>query len=148
MVASAGNEGNSSWKYITVPADHEKVLAVGATGFEGRKAKFSSFGPSADGRVKPDIVAPGVRIPVSGINNFRVNRSSGTSISAPLVSGLIACLWQAFPEKDNEAIFQAVRQSASQYQEPDNKLGYGLVNFRLAYELLKSPVPVRIGEEE
>ena len=136
MLVSAGNEGNSSWKYVTVPADSKYVLAVGASDFKGRKAGFSSIGPAADGRIKPDISGPGVRIPVSGINSFRVSTSSGTSISTPIMAGLTACLWQAFPNKTNKEIMEAIRQSANQYKKPDNKLGYGIPDFQKAYELL------------
>lgn len=136
LLVSAGNEGYSSWKYITVPADSKHVLAVGATDFKGRKASFSSVGPAADGRIKPDIAGPGVRIPVSGVDAFQIGSSSGTSISTPIIAGLAACLWQAFPEKTNEEIMNAIRQSASQAETPDNKLGYGIPDFRKAFEIL------------
>lgn len=136
VLVSAGNEGYSSWKYVTVPGDSKHVLTVGASDFRGRKASFSSVGPTADGRIKPDIAGPGVRIPVSGITSYRVNTSSGTSISTPIICGLAACLWQAFPNKTNEEIMNAIRQSGHQFKKPDNKLGYGIPDFQKAFEIL------------
>lgn len=147
LLVSAGNEGYSSWKYITVPADSKHVLAVGATDFKGKKASFSSIGPAADGRIKPDVAGPGVRIPVSDVHTFRIGSSSGTSISTPIMAGLAACLWQAFPEKTNEEIMDAIRQSASQAAQPDNKLGYGIPDFQRAFQLL-SQVPKGVEERD
>lgn len=138
LLVSAGNEGYSSWKHITVPADSKHVLAVGATDFKGRKASFSSIGPAADGRIKPDVSGPGVRIPVSSVHDYRVGSSSGTSISTPIIAGLTACLWQAFPEKTNAEIIEAIRQSGSQAETPDNKMGYGIPDFQKAFEILSN----------
>lgn len=137
VVNSAGNEGNSNWNYIGVPADGDSVLAVGAVDEFGSYAFFSSNGPSYDGRVKPDVAARGqntwLYTPYS--NNFPVT-GNGTSFSSPVMAGAVACLWQGWPEKSNMEIIQAVKRSASQFNNPDTLLGYGIPNFTLANSLL------------
>jgi subtilisin family serine protease len=64
-------------------------------------------------------------------------RDMGTSLSTPIVAGLVACLWQALPEKSALEIINLVRQTSSQYQEPDNIYGYGIPNFWRAYMIGK-----------
>ena len=137
VVTAMGNSGNSPWKYMDAPADAAFIVAVGASNIEGEKASFSSFGPTVDGRIKPDVVALGCRIGVASIYSPRVVVGNGTSFSSPLIAGLMAVLWQAFPEKSNREIVEAVKKSASQATQPDNQLGYGLPNFERAYYLLK-----------
>ena len=113
---------------------------MGAVGVNGKKAHFSSVGPTADGRVKPDVCALGYGC-YAGSASGRVNFAAGTSYAAPLMAGMVACLWQAFPDKTNYEIMEAVRQSASQSTEPDSLLGYGLPDFLQAYNMLKQPPP-------
>lgn len=131
VVNSAGNEGNNSWGIITAPADSPGVLAVGAVDELGNYASFSSIGPSADGRVKPDVVAQGQSTAIIGASG-NIGTSNGTSFSGPIIAGAIASLWQADPSKTNVEIMDAVRQSASQYNNPDAFLGYGIPNFQIA----------------
>ena len=137
VVSSAGNEGNSKWKYIGVPSDAKDIFTIGATDFQGVRAGFSSVGPTSDGRIKPDVSAPGAIVYVASTSRFAVDISSGTSFSSPLMAGMIASLWSAFPQKSNAEILQAIRQSANKYEEPDNELGYGVPDFIKAYELLQ-----------
>lgn len=136
VVVSAGNEGNTPWKYITAPADALNILAVGAVDANGVVAPFSSRGPSFDGRVKPDVVAMGKNTVMLSVDGTVVT-GSGTSYAAPLVTGLTACLRQAFPSVAAKDLIHAVRQSASHYASPDNLTGYGIPNFRLAYRILE-----------
>lgn len=136
VVNSAGNEGGGDWRLIGIPADAAGVVAVGAIDSDGQRAFFSSFGPSADGRVKPDLVAPGVRVPAISTTGSGLGLSSGTSLAAPLISGLIASLWQAFPERSNADILDAVRRSCDRYAQPSPDYGYGLPDFAKAYRLL------------
>ena len=132
---SAGNSGNDSWKYIIAPADGDSVLAVGAVDANGTIAGFSSYGPSSDGQIKPDVASVGAGTFVIATNGA-VAQGDGTSFSNPNMAGLIACLWQAFPEFSNMQIIDAVRRSASKYSNPDDRVGYGIPNMRLAYQLL------------
>lgn len=136
VVTSAGNSGSSSWKYITAPADADSVLTVGAVDAEGFYATFSSQGPSYDGRVKPNIVAQGKGTIVQSLSNGIVP-GNGTSFSAPVISGMVACLWQANPDKTNMEILRAIEKSADQYQNPDGFKGYGIPDFAYANLLLK-----------
>jgi serine protease AprX len=132
---SAGNEGDDPWKYITAPCDGKGVLCVGAVDSFGVHAPFSSFGPSSDGRVKPELMAMGKG------TSFVTNRSTmrtgnGTSLSGPLIAGMVACLKEAWPDALNSQIFQAVIQSADRYENPDSAYGYGIPNVLKADSLL------------
>ena len=138
VVNSAGNEGNSKWYYIGAPADAENVLAVAATKSDGSKAPFSSFGPAGDGRIKPDVAAMGMGIIVSGVYDYRLLAGNGTSFASPLTAGMVTSLWQAFPERTNAEILEAVRFTARQADSPDEDLGYGIANFYQAFEYLNT----------
>ena len=137
VVTSAGNEGFSQWKYISAPADADSILAIGAIMPDGRRAYFSSYGPTADQRIKPDVCAIGLPSIVSGTNGL-VSSSSGTSFSAPTMAGLVACLWQAHPELTNMQVIDIVKRSASQFNAPDSSLGYGVPDIYAAHIYLKS----------
>lgn len=132
LVNSAGNSGMGPWKKITFPADANDILTVGALNIERTNAPFSGVGPTQDMRVKPDIMALGSPAHLlSGRGS--VIRDMGTSFSTPIVAGLVACLWQALPEKSALDIIDLVRQHSSNYQKPDNIYGYGVPNFWRAY---------------
>ena len=135
VICSAGNDGNNSWRYIDTPADGDSVLAIGAVDANMNRATFSSVGPSADGRIKPDLAAMGQNVlvgtPLGGFTN-----SSGTSFSCPLTAGFVAGIWQAFPTLTNMQLTDALRKSASQYSSPDNFLGYGIPGFTKAKEFI------------
>lgn len=134
VVASAGNEGSGSWKYIGTPADADSIIAVGAVTATQNIASFSSFGPSADGRVKPELSAQGAGT-VIGNTNGTIGTSNGTSFSSPLLAGFAASFWQAFPSLTNMQVREYLIRSASQYTNPDNRVGFGIPNFDKAYEL-------------
>lgn len=132
---SAGNSGNDPWKYITAPCDGKSVLCIGAVDSFGNKASFSSFGPSADGRVKPDVMAMGVRNTIFTPNGV-LRRGSGTSFSAPIIAGGVACLMQAHPNASNQEIYQAIIQSCDRYDMPDSSFGYGIPDMVKADSIL------------
>ncbi|HWZ22602.1 MAG TPA: S8 family peptidase [Cytophagaceae bacterium] len=137
VLCSAGNEGNSSWHTISTPADGDSVLAIGAVDVDGNYAYFSSVGPSADGRVKPDLAAMGENVTLGTTSGgFSIN--SGTSFSCPLTAGLAAGLWQVFPSLTNMQIADALRKSASQYLHPDIYLGYGIPSYIKAKEYINA----------
>ena len=136
VVNSAGNSGAGGWRYIGTPADSREIFSIGAITSEGQRARFSSFGPTSDGRIKPNIVALGQRTVVAG-NGYDIGLSNGTSLSSPLIAGLVASLKQAFPNHTNYQIRTAIEKSASQANSPDNVLGYGIPDFYLTYRLLK-----------
>ncbi|MBN2893080.1 MAG: S8 family serine peptidase [Bacteroidales bacterium] len=134
---SAGNSGMGEWHYISAPGDADSCLTIGACWRGGKNAGFSSNGPSYDNRVKPDVTAKGVFTTVQS-SDGGYGKSFGTSLSGPVIAGLAACLWQAFPEKSNMEIIEAIQKSADQYTEPDGKRGYGLPDFQKAYYYLQS----------
>ena len=142
VMNSAGNSGNSSWKYILAPSDAVDVLAVGAVNNLKQVAPFSSFGPSSDNRVKPDIASVGWNTFLISTNGT-VAQANGTSFSNPNIAGLIACLWQAFPEFSNKEIIETVRKSSDRYNNPDARTGYGIPNMRLAYGMLEKESNIR-----
>jgi len=124
VVTLQGNFGDSEWHYLTAPGDAFSVITVGAVDAQGKKAPFSGFGPTIDGRVKPDVMAVGWNTNIYKKNNT-VGKGNGTSYAAPAIAGLAACLKQAHPERTNLEIISAIRQSANQYAEPDVKGGFG-----------------------
>lgn len=134
---SAGNSGGQAGeaKYVSCPADGDSVFTVGATTVTGIMAGFSSWGPNGAGRTKPNIVSVGQGTVLANTAG-NASAGNGTSFSNPLACGLIACLWQAFPEFTNMEITNAVQKSSSRYSSPDAQYGYGIPNFRLAYEIL------------
>jgi serine protease AprX len=136
LCISAGNEGSSSWKYISAPSDADSILAVGAVDEFGIRAGFSGQGPSFDGRIKPDVSARGVGAAVMN-SNGQVATSSGTSLSSPIMAGAMASLVQAAKMLPNgysaQNLIQRVRLSASQAFAPDSFLGYGIPNFATVY---------------
>ena len=136
LVNSAGNTGMGPWKKLCVPADAHEMLTVGAVNMEGQNAPFSAVGPTQDGRVKPDVVALGSATAlISGRGS--VVHDMGTSFSTPVVCGLVACLWQALPQKSAIDIINLIRKTATNSQNPDNIYGYGLPNFWQAYMIGK-----------
>ena len=131
---SAGNSGMGPWKKISVPADADHILTIGAiSDIETlRIAAFSSVGPTQDGRIKPDVVALGA--PTSVISGRgTITSSMGTSFSSPVVCGLMACLWQAMHDKTAEEIIEIIRRTGHNYQHPDNIYGYGVPDFYKAF---------------
>lgn len=140
VVNAAGNEGNAAWHYITAPSDADSIMTVGAVDSMVRRASFSSFGPTADGRIKPTLVSMGLNSAVlNTVGN--VTRGSGTSFACPILAGMVAGLWQANPALSAQQIIMALRSTASQSSAPDNNLGYGLPNFNSANTFAKTLPP-------
>ena len=131
VVASAGNEGATANPHIGVPADGISVLTIGAVDASKTVASFSSIGPSFDNRVKPDVVAQGKSVVLSD-SSGNIGTASGTSFSSPITAGMVACLWQAFPNKTNKEIRDLIVKSADRYSVPDNQYGYGIPDYSLA----------------
>ncbi len=131
VVNSAGNEGNNAWKYISTPSDAEYVIAVGAVNASRQKSSFSSFGPSADGRIKPEVCAMGQATVLSN-NGSAVSAGNGTSYSGPLIAGFMAGLRQQFPTLTALQLRDVLLRSADRYHTPDNSYGYGIPSYTRA----------------
>lgn len=134
MVCSAGNSGASSWKKITPPADAEGVLTIGAVNTDGVNADFSSVGNTADGRIKPDVMAVGFHSSVAGTNGG-TSYGNGTSFASPIFCGLVTCLWQACPWLTVTELIDVVHRASDRYEYPDNIFGYGITDMWKAYRI-------------
>jgi len=131
VVVSAGNSGcaspDSCWYYVNTPADADSAIAVGAIQPDSTIASFSSRGPTADGRRKPDVVVQGARI-VAAWTDGGYARVGGTSFAAPQVAGIVAQMLQVHPDLTPIEVRRLLRQTASQSDAPDDQMGWGIVN--------------------
>ncbi len=130
-----GNSGTGSWHYLTSPADGDSIIAVGAVNSSGVVANFSSYGPSSDGQIKPDVASVGVAAIVQ-TSAGTIGGSNGTSFACPNMAGLGTCLWQGFPEFSNMKIRSALWQAGSIANTPDDRIGYGIPNMKTAFGIL------------
>jgi len=141
IVNAAGNDGHKDWHYIFAPADSEGILSVAAVDENRKRTNFSSWGPTADGRIKPDIAAQGGNTAYASMIKYDVGYGDGTSYACPVMTGMVASLKQAFPNKTNHDIKTAIRQSAHLSMQPDSSLGHGVPDFFAAYlSLLDSSI--------
>ena len=124
VVNAAGNERQNSWEIIGAPADAERILTVGSVNpTTGYISSFSSVGPTSDGRLKPDVCAPGELLyPEDG----EYNRIQGTSFATPLVCGFAACVRQLHPEWNTQKLWEEIRKSGSLYPYFDYAHGFGI----------------------
>lgn len=121
---SAGNEGNTNWEVISAPADADSILTIGGIApSTGYHASFSSYGPTSDFRLKPNLCAFGYAV-VTSNNNLYVN--SGTSFSSPLVAGFAACIRQMHPEWTLRQLYDELQHSGHLYPYFDYAHGYGI----------------------
>lgn len=136
VVNSAGNYGNQAWRFVGSPADSFGALGVGAVDIKGTVAGFSSRGPTADGRIKPDIVAHGLGVPVSDLSEG-VGLVNGTSFSSPMIAGMSASLWGKHPNATASELKKAIIQSGHLFFRPDTIYGHGIPDFNWASRLLQ-----------
>lgn len=130
---SAGNEGDKNWHYICTPGDADSAITVGAVDTLGNVAGFSSYGPSSDGNIKPNLASVGWNAIVANSSNGLPVISSGTSFACPNLAGIATCLWQAFPEFSNSIIKDVLQSSADSSSTPNFRTGYGIPDAKKAF---------------
>lgn len=137
VLAAAGNAGQASWHYIATPADADSSITVGAVNTGGAVGGFSSYGPSSDGQIKPTLAAVGVAAVVANASNGQPSFGNGTSFACPNLAGISTCLWQAFPEVNNMTLIDAMKESATRFSNPDDRVGYGIPDMKKSFVLLQ-----------
>jgi len=135
IVNCAGNE----LKWVGTPADSPGVLTLGSVNSRRNRDAFTSWGMTADGRIKPDVMALGGSVSVINISGNAEYRS-GTSYASPIMCGLAACLWQAYPKLTNSDLMEIIRKSADRASNPELPFGYGIADMKNAMELAKIKV--------
>lgn len=124
---SAGNDGPGETSLVA-PADGDSVFAVGAVDGSGLIASFSSRGPTADGRIKPDGCARGMNSVFASFGGTGYSTGGGTSFAAPLVASAAACIASAHPEWGMMRVYDALKLTSDRYHNPDNTYGYGIID--------------------
>ncbi len=121
--------GNSGVDGIVAPADAFDVISCGAVDGNGDIANFSSRGPTADNRIKPEICALGMGTFIAKANyTTSYGNGIGTSLATPLVSGVCALLLEAHPDWNPIQVRNSVLNSADRAENPDNTYGWGIVD--------------------
>ena len=124
VVNAAGNDGDGDWKYLGTPADADSVLSVGGIDpVTNYHIYFSSYGPTADKRLKPNVCAYG-EVMASGEKGYE--DVSGTSFASPLVAGFVACAWQSDKNLTNMEMFREIERSGDLFPYFDYAHGYGV----------------------
>ncbi|MBT8377797.1 MAG: S8 family peptidase [Ignavibacteria bacterium] len=143
VVNSAGNYGyNPDHNTLGAPADGDSVIAVGSVTSGGGRSSFSSVGPSADGRIKPDLMAMGSNnyVACNWFTNCYSNNGSGTSWSCPMLAGAAALLLELDPSLTPMELRDVLRNTASRSTNPDNLYGWGIINTNAAVQSLLTSV--------
>lgn len=131
VVNAAGNEGNKRWKKLITPSDAMGVISVGAVDIHGNSSSFSSMGPTADGRMKPDVVAQGSGVAIaSSFGSYY--QGNGTSYASPIIAGALACLKQKHPSLSPQMCMDLLHNSAHKNQSPDSLQGWGIPHMQVA----------------
>lgn len=146
VINAMGNDGREAWEVMGAPADVDSVLSIGGidpnTGYH---INFSSFGPTSDYHLKPNVCAPGSAMVASPSS---IKKGYGTSYSTPLISGFAACVWQMNRAKTSMEIFHLIEESAHLYPYFDYAHGYGIPQASFFFEGKKTPVEMKVKLEK
>jgi hypothetical protein len=134
LCSSAGNSGSNSWGYISTPADADSIMTIGAVDSLGRYAPFSSYGPAADGDLKPNVMSVGWNTYFESPYDSKIVQGNGTSFSSPMFTGMAACLWQALPDLSHTQLKDLIESHSNRFTLPDTLFGYGVPDFYQAYK--------------
>lgn len=147
VIAAAGNSGpGSRGDYVSIPyqimspAGGKNVLSVGAIDNQNNIASFSSRGPYYDGIDKPDVVAPGVNVPV--LDYTGITTASGTSFACPYVSAVAALLAQNHKDMSSSQLYDAICKGATDLGSEgyDLEYGYGIVDAEKSQSYIEQAV--------
>ncbi|MFN7313161.1 MAG: S8 family serine peptidase [Bacteroidota bacterium] len=127
VVCSAGNEGDKEWEKIVAPADGEHVLTVGGVDMQGKFVSFSSVGPTADKRIKPDVVALADKVCIANATGG-FDFGNGTSYATPVVTSMLAAHWNNIQTNEIDVLLKRIKLASSQFYQPNSVLGYGIPN--------------------
>jgi len=130
VVNSVGDQrGSEDWNHILPPSDGRSVIAVGSADLNGQITISSSPGPTADGRIKPDVLAlgAGTSIAYSGVLDMYFF-GYGTNYTVPLVAGVVALMLEQNPHLNPTQVLEALRETAGRAQLPDNDYGWGIID--------------------
>lgn len=148
VVNSAGNSGSAP-QTLGAPADADSIIAVGAVNSSGTIVSFSSRGPTADGRTKPEVCAQGSNVSVaSSGGDASYGFSSGTSFSCPLTAGAAAIVWGANPSWTNMQVREALMLTANNALTPNNNYGWGIINTWNALNYVFAPPAYLPGDAD
>jgi serine protease AprX len=131
VLNAMGNYYQTAIPSLGSAADGDSIISVGAVTTDGQIASFTSNGPTSDGRTKPDLVAPGVNVYVASMSDKKENgyrNSDGTSFSTPITAGIVALILSVHPELTPMQVLEALRNTASNPNNPNNIIGWGMVN--------------------
>lgn len=148
VITAAGNENRSDWNHIISPADARWAVSCGAVDYNSTIASFSSHGPTADGRIKPEVSAPGDSVVcANSYSNTGFTTKSGTSLSTPLVAGVAALIIQAHPDWSPHTVREALMMTASQATSPDNIYGWGVIDALAAINYVPGSVAGDVNQD-
>lgn len=149
VVNAVGNERANAWGKMNFPADSNGVLAIGAVFDDGFVTGFSSYGPTADNRIKPELMAMGGYVPLYNYYfGDYFTTASGTSFSSPIIAGAIASLIQGKSEFTVDQLKSILFRSADRYTNPDNDYGYGIPDFAKAKQYLDEDLSIQTSNKQ
>ncbi len=124
VVNAAGNDGDNNWRKIGAPADADSIITVGGINpYTNFHINYSSYGPTADKRLKPNVCAF-AHVVAAGKTRLKV--ADGTSFASPLVAGFAACAWQTDRQLNNMQLLDKIEKSGDLYPYYDYAHGYGV----------------------
>ena len=138
---------------VVAPGDADSIITVGGVKLDGKIWNYSAFGPTSDGRIKPDIVAPFKSITLymeiisSGDTLYSYSESEGTSISTALMAGFAASVLSAHPEWDARKLYRVIRETSSNSLNPNNLYGYGIPDALKVLNYEEILIPSEEGEK-